>query len=175
MLNDDSVRLGFSDALIRSNPNATPGSGLKQEYGGLIWRAPDGHLYTQLVYDPDATECTFDTNRLVDAAAFPPIDSSNVIAMFHTHPSANFEPTYGCPSWAQTPGDGKQPAPAGPDNPAAGGGSDADWKQLFGYQMYVITKTNRIYRLDEQWKSNRSRNPNKWDISGSHGCPVLIP
>ena len=176
VLNTDSVRLGLSDALIRSNPNATPGTGLKREHGGIIWRAPDGHIYTQLVFDPNSTECTYDPKVLIPAALSPPIDSSEALATFHAHPSGNFEITYGCPGWAQTPNDIRPPAKAFPDDPASGGGSvDGDWKSLSGYPMYVITKTNRIYRLDPQWISNPSQNPNKWDISGLHGCPVLIP
>lgn len=176
ILNTDSVRLGLSDALIRSNPNAQPGSGLKREYGGIIWRAPDGHIYTQLVFDPNSTECTYDPQVLQQAAGSPPIDSSEALATFHTHPSGNFETTYGCPGFAQSPNDGKVPAKAFPDNPASGGGSvDGDWKSLSGYPMYVITKTNRIYRLDPQWASNPSQNPNKWNIGGLHGCPVLLP
>jgi hypothetical protein len=174
ILDIDSVRLGFTDAMIRSNPNATPGTGQKREHGGLIWKAPDGHYYTQLVFDPNATECTYNTSVLVAAAANPPIPSSQMMAMFHTHPSKNFETTYGCPQWAQTPNDGKIPARAFPDDPTSGGGSPGDWSQLFGFSMYVITKTDRIYRLDPEWIANPGWNPNKWNIAGLHGCPVII-
>jgi hypothetical protein len=175
VLNNTAVLDALKDAMIRSEPFATPGSGLKKEYAGLIWRAPDGHLWTQLVYDPNATECNFPMQTLSNAAGITPPDSSEVVSFFHTHPSVDNEPTYGCVNWAQTPNDGKKVAHALPDDPQSGGGSPGDWAGLSSYSAYVITKSNHVYRLDPQWANNRSQNPNKWNLQGLHQCPVLMP
>jgi hypothetical protein len=112
---------------------------------------------------------------LSNAAGITPPDSSQVVSFFHTHPSLDNEPTYGCVGWAQTPNDGKKVALALPDDPGSGGGSPGDWAGLSGYSAYVITKSNHVYRLDPQWASNRSQNPNNWNLQGLHQCPVLIP
>jgi hypothetical protein len=82
------------------------------------------------------------------------------------HPSLKNAPAYGCTNWAQTPNDGKKVALALPDDPGSGGGSPGDWSALSGYSAYVITKSSRVYRLDPQWATNRSQNPNKWSLQG---------
>ena len=175
VLDTKAVRDGLKQALANSNPNATPGSGQKREHGGIVWRDANGNFYTQEVPDPNATECSFHTTVF---ASVPIPPGAQAEAFYHTHPSGKFEPTYGCGSgWAAYPGDGLRPAAADPDDPKAGGGSPLDWKQHEtpgDFPDYVITKTGRVYKLDNQWYNNRSKNPNKYSTD-TMGCPVKQP
>lgn len=166
--------------LVLVFPDATPGSGVKKEHGGLVWKGPAGSYYTQEVVDPNATECGYNSDVLQPAiAAGPPIPGSDPVpvATYHTHPSGLLEPTYGCGNgWAANPNDGKPVATANPDDSKAGGGGPEDWGLTTqGFPVYTITKTGRIYRLEQTWINNRSKNPNKWELQSNAGCPTKIP
>lgn len=171
LLDAPAVNHGLKDALRNSNPDATPGTGQKKEIGGYIWKALDGRYYTQEVADPTATECTYNIQPLPVA----PESGSSAVGKFHTHPSAPGEAAYGCLGWAQTPDDGLPPAKADPDRPKSGGGSDDDWAATSDtYPVYVITKTNRVYKLDQQYANNRPKNPLKWELDSYPGCPTKL-
>jgi hypothetical protein len=177
-LDDPAVRHGLKDALLNSNPNAAPGTGVKKEHGGVIWQRADGSMLTQDIPDPNATECMW---KLPPGTLTPPEPNLVAIAKFHTHPGGYLEPTYGCPGpgkLAQSLGDHFPVPKATPD--ANGGGSTDDWTLGVsdGYSNYVINKDGRIYRLDPNTPKNQwSSNPNHWEWKnpGTPGCATHLP
>lgn len=176
VLDSKEVREGFGKGRAHSKEDAAPGMGEKKERGGVVWRAPDGHYYTTEVDDPTATECHWAVASTIGAQ--PTIPGSIAVAYWHTHPHIKNEPVYGCSGgYAQTFGDGKFVPTADPDDPLMGGGSPSDWSDQqhpAAFPVYIPTKTNRVYRLDHQWYSNPSQNPNKWAMNPA-GCAVRIP
>lgn len=178
ILDSPAVRKGLEDALRNSNPNATPGTGVKKERGGVIWfDTTSKSLYTQEIVDPNATECTYNNPG---GMITPPIPGSIGRGYFHTHPSGKLEKTYGCPGWSQTPADGLPPAPANPDDPKAGGGSPGDWNSVSApgsFPNYVISKTGTLYKLTPEFAppAKRKTNPHKWELKSNPGCPTRIP
>jgi hypothetical protein len=175
VLDDSEIRAQFADAMERSNPDSLPGMGKRVESGGVIWKMPDGTYRATPVPDPNATECHYDPTSF---AAYSPGPGAEAVATYHTHPSYDGDPIYGCrPSggvnWAQTASDNKPVRIGAPDDPKAGGGSGADWGYS-GYDAYVITKSGRVYKLPiTDLKKDHSKNPYKWNFKG-RGCMTLI-
>lgn len=138
-------------ALEASNPNAEPGTGVKHEQLGGIFRRQDGTYFTVPANDPSATECH--TNPMLVSQAPPPgEDSATFVALYHTHPSKTWEPVYGCYSdslfdYAQYKGEPNKKIPlADPDH--NGGGSPGDWGTTNqGFHQYIINKNGHIWHL----------------------------
>jgi hypothetical protein len=180
-MDDPAIRQAFADAMTRSNPNAAAGTGLKKEVGGVIWRMADGSLRATEVPDPNATECHYD---FVDSMFTRRPDSLAVaIASYHTHPTDDGKPIYGCkPTRRGTPqaqrlGDGLPVPLAAPNDSAAGGGSPGDWAStVSGQPAYTILKNGRVYRLDPNVPpADRGKNRNRWNLKDpTTGCPTKI-
>ena len=176
-LDSPAVVKGLTDALANSNPNATPGTGMKHEQGGAIFRRPDGTYFTVPAIDPSATECHFDPLTI---SAAPPANEPGALleAIYHAHPSSKGEDTYGCLSkkgvhMAQHLGDHLPIPTSNPDN--NGGGSDSDWDVANqGFPSYTINKDGHIWRLDPNVPTaNRASNTNKFDWkNATPGCVI---
>ena len=167
ILDASNIVPSLQNALKQSNPDATPGSGVKKEQGGAIFKRPDGTYFTFAALDPNATECHFDLTKI---SLTPPVSDSGAIlvAVYHTHPSGTNEPTYGCTPvkgkpQAQTRNDGLPVPKAAPNT--NGGGSPDDWGAANqGFPQYVINKDGYLWRLDPGVaESDRRRNTNKWN------------
>jgi hypothetical protein len=170
ILDSPQVQTALKVALDSSNPNATAGTGVKKEHGGLIWRMPDGSFLAQIITDPtisSATECTY---NLTGVPTPPPDPSAYYVAIFHTHPYSLREAVYQCPADpgeplpAQTRGDGRPIAMGTPD--LNGGGSNEDWDAAsqFSSGGYVINKSGRVYKFTPGTVVGQRRfNTNKWE------------
>lgn len=156
-------------ALTLSNPNATPGTGVKKEVGGIIWQrvGGDGTFFAQIVTDPllvTATECSW----IISGQPPAPEPMAHPVAIFHTHPSSTGEDIYECVAQpnqqplAQYLGDAKPVPKATPD--LNGGGSPDDWNAANTWPQYIINKDGRIYRLDAGTPLNQQKNNlNRWE------------
>jgi hypothetical protein len=173
-LDRKEVRDALINELGLSNPNATPGTGVKKERGGIIWQrvGGDGSFFATVVTDPllvSSTECAWS----ISGQPPPPEPGATPIGLFHTHPHGNGEDVYECapppnymgPPYAQYLGQPGAIIPAAtPDK--NGGGSDSDWDvaTTSGFRQYVINKDGRIHRLDPNTPLNqRKNNGNKWE------------
>jgi hypothetical protein len=172
ILDEPGIVSDFVSALNASNPNATPGTGVKHESGGGIFQRADGTYYTVPAVDPGATECHFDPLKISQTP--PAGETGMLVGIYHTHPSALGEDVYGCTGkgvkQAQTKGDGLPVPTAAPDT--NGGGSDADWDGTFGFASYTINKDGSIWKLDGSVaKKDRSKNTNRYDFkNAAPGC-----
>jgi hypothetical protein len=156
-------------ALAASNPNAVPGTGVKKEHLGAIFRWADGSYFTIPYDDPTATECASDAS-VIDTV---PPSGATFVAIYHTHPSGWHQPTYGCDPnkiypYAQYKGQPNAVVPyAVPDS--LGGGSPADWAYTNAHHLeqYTINKDGHIWhlkpgmdpltsKLKYTWKKNSS-------------------
>lgn len=179
-LDSPEIRAALRDALLKSRPDSTPGTGKKKERGGIIWQRQDGTFFATLVDPPSAvlTECSY---RMLVVPGPPELGASGV-ASYHTHPSATNEDTYECqtppgsPPLAQTLGDGKLVPKALPNS--NGGGSVTDWRSatVQGIDAFVINKDGFVWKLDSntpqpQWANNT----NKWDWKNAAILGCFIP
>lgn len=172
VLDDPVARRQFRDALLASNPNAPPGSGQKQEHGGVVWERSDGTFLLQDIPDPNANECTW---HLPPGTPTPPEPGLVAKATWHTHAYKTQQPVYGCqPSsqWSQTPGDHK-PVPKLDPN-ANGGGSLEDWMAADATaDMYIINNGGKLWKLISHTPPpQRMFNNNHWNWQkpSSPGC-----
>lgn len=179
ILDNPGIVDSLKAAYTASNMDAPVGTGQRREIGGGIYKRPDGTYLTAVVFDPNATECTYNPNIVPPRG--PGKDSAAIlVAIYHTHPSDAGEKVYGCPpngkeKYAQNLGDVPhlQPQTAGPDW-STGGGSTFDWEWTRTGEIadYVVAKSGRIWRLD--WTTevdDRANNPNKFDfLHATPGC-----
>ncbi|MBX6332931.1 MAG: hypothetical protein IRY91_13875 [Gemmatimonadaceae bacterium] len=171
ILDSPEVRKQMLDELAASNPSATPGTGVKKERAGLIFKRPDGSYYLKYIPDSTTTEC-------FSHLQYVPGDSVGDVAIvtFHTHPSNDGDPVYGCPPdtlangrvvrWAQRRNDGLRAPRA--NSSGNGGGSDQDWSVVRSSAIdgYTISKDGHVYMLPHDTTQvpvgDEANNPNVW-------------
>lgn len=180
VLDSPGVIDSLKAALLRSHPEATPGTGMMTELGGVVWRRRNGTFFLTSLTPLSTTECGI---TLPGAPYVPPPSEtgSTVIANWHTHPSHDSTDVYGCPPnngvvRAQHLGDGHPVPLAAPRS--NGGGSDDDWDgtDANAAPNYVIDSDGDIWRLDPGTApSDRKNNSNHWTWNhDSAGCAVRV-
>lgn len=165
LLDRRQVRDELRKALAASNPNGADVD--RKEQGGTIWKMFDGTYKAFPEYHVASTPCSYTPNL-----ARPDVNADRLFGVYHSHPHANGDKVYGCPSASAAPGDGKAPATALPDSRR--GGSDADWDFTnvpgVNVPVYAITKTGRVYRVGPGVFGNaRNYSAKEWRPNGP-GC-----
>jgi hypothetical protein len=176
-LDSKDIRTAMRDALLKSRPDSTPGTGKKKERGGIIWQRTDGTFFAALVDPPNSvlTECSF----TILVVPQPPEPGATGVAGYHTHPSATNEDVYQCqapsgqPPYAQTLNDGNIVPTAVPNT--NGGGSPSDWLTANnqGFDAFVINKDGFVWKLpnttpQSQWPNNTHKYT--WKNVAIQGC-----